>query len=85
MQASRSAEATVALQINRVDDLAVAIQRPPTNEGKPPVLLIHGMFGGAWYWEDYQNLLARHGYESHAINLRDIMAAVRFAILARCL
>ena len=28
------------------------------------------MFGGAWYWESYQALLARHGFESHAINLR---------------
>lgn len=28
------------------------------------------MFGGAWYWENYQSLLARHGYESHAVNLR---------------
>ena len=34
------------------------------------MLLIHGMFGGAWYWEAYQAFLARRGYESHAINLR---------------
>lgn len=33
-------------------------------------MLIHGMFGGAWYWESYQGFLAQHGYESHAINLR---------------
>ena len=57
-------------QLNRVGDLTVAVQRPASASGKPPVLLIHGMFGGAWYWEDYQNLLARHGYASHAINLR---------------
>ena len=37
---------------------------------KPPILLIHGMFGGAWYWADYQAFLAAHGYDSHAINLR---------------
>jgi pimeloyl-ACP methyl ester carboxylesterase len=60
----------VAPQINRVGDLTVAVQRPAGGRGKAPVLLIHGMFGGAWYWEAYQNLLARHGYESHAINLR---------------
>jgi non-heme chloroperoxidase len=28
------------------------------------------MFGGAWYWEAYQKLLAAHGYDSVAINLR---------------
>ena len=28
------------------------------------------MFGGAWYWENYQALLATNGYASHAINLR---------------
>jgi pimeloyl-ACP methyl ester carboxylesterase len=28
------------------------------------------MFGGAWMWEPYQSLLARHGYESHALTLR---------------
>ena len=28
------------------------------------------MFGGAWYWEEYQAFLAQRGYESHAMNLR---------------
>ncbi len=51
-------------------DLTVAVERPASPRGKPPVLLIHGMFGGAWYWEGYQRVLADHGYESHAINLR---------------
>lgn len=32
--------------------------------------MVHGMFGGSWQWERYQSLLARNGYESHAINLR---------------
>jgi pimeloyl-ACP methyl ester carboxylesterase len=56
--------------INQVGDLTVAVERPASPGNKPPVLLIHGMFGGAWYWQNYQRLLARHGYESHAINLR---------------
>lgn len=60
----------MAPQISRVGDLTVAVVRPTSPSGKPPVLLIHGMCGGAWYWEDYQALLARHGYESHAVNLR---------------
>lgn len=60
----------MAPQSYRVDTLTVAVERPPTPSDKPPVLLIHGMFGGAWYWADYQTFLARRGYESHAVNLR---------------
>jgi len=56
--------------LSRVGDLTVAVERPSSAAAKPPVLLIHGMFGGAWYWEAWQQLLARHGYESHALNLR---------------
>ena len=61
---------SVAPQNTNVGDLIVAVQRPDAATHKPPVLLIHGMFGGAWYWENYQSLLASRGYESHAINLR---------------
>lgn len=60
----------MAPHLTRVGDLTVAVERPATPGSRPPVLLIHGMFGGAWYWEDYQAFLARHGYESHAMNLR---------------
>jgi pimeloyl-ACP methyl ester carboxylesterase len=60
----------LAPQITRIGDLTVAVERPASPSTKPPVLLIHGMFGGAWYWENYQSLLARKGYESHAVNLR---------------
>ena len=57
-------------QNSRVGDLTVAVERPDSPGAMPPVLLIHGMFGGAWYWEGYQSLLASRGYESHALNLR---------------
>src|SRR5436190_15290639 len=57
-------------EMNRVGDLTVAVRRPASPTTKPKVLLVHGMFGGAWYWEQYQAQLARRGYESHAINLR---------------
>jgi pimeloyl-ACP methyl ester carboxylesterase len=60
----------MAPQFNRVSDLTILVERPGSQNGKPPVLLIHGMFGGAWYWEKYQGYLAQSGYESHAINLR---------------
>lgn len=54
----------------RVGELTVAVARPAQPTKRPPVLLIHGMFGGAWMWEPYQEFLARHGYESHAVTLR---------------
>lgn len=57
-------------ELSKVGDLTVAVERPPVATTKPRVLLIHGMFGGGWYWAAYQTLLAQHGYESHAINLR---------------
>lgn len=60
----------MAPQLSRVGDLTVAVQRPSTPGSRPPVLLVHGLCAGAWYWENYQSLLARHGFESHAINLR---------------
>ncbi|MGH7677426.1 MAG: alpha/beta hydrolase [Gemmatimonadaceae bacterium] len=60
----------MAPQLTRVGDLTVAVQRPATPSTKPRVLLVHGLCAGAWYWENYQTLLARHGYESHAVNLR---------------
>jgi non-heme chloroperoxidase len=60
----------LAPQLTRVGDLMVAVERPSATSSKPPVLLVHGMFGGAWMWEPYQALLARHGYESHALTLR---------------
>jgi non-heme chloroperoxidase len=37
---------------------------------RPPLLLVHGMFGGAWYWERYQQFFAARGYTSYAIDLR---------------
>lgn len=57
-------------QNTNVGDLIVAVERPSAPGHKPPVLLVHGMFGGAWYWAGYQALLAARGYASHAINLR---------------
>lgn len=60
----------MAPQLRRVGDLTVAVEQPDSPATKPPVLMLHGMFGGAWQWERYQSLLARHGYATHAVNLR---------------
>lgn len=42
-----------------------AAARHPTR-----LLLVHGMWGGSWYWANYQALLAEAGWESWALNLR---------------
>ena len=55
-----------------VDGLAVTVARPAADEGgqRAPILFIHGMFGGAWYFERYQRFFADRGYVSHALDLR---------------
>ena len=42
----------------------------PHNGSRPPVLLIHGMFGGSWYWDAYQRFFSARGYPTYAIDLR---------------
>jgi pimeloyl-ACP methyl ester carboxylesterase len=37
---------------------------------RPPVLCVHGMFGGAWQFEGWLPLLAARGYEAQALDLR---------------
>lgn len=37
---------------------------------QPPILFVHGMFGGAWMFADWQRRFAELGYSSSAINLR---------------
>lgn len=51
-------------------DLKAIVRRPATQTTRPPVLLVHGLCGGAWMWENYQTRLAAAGYQSHAIELR---------------
>ncbi len=49
--------------------LNVRVTRP-IGGSRPPVLLIHGMFGGAWYWEPYQQFFATRGFTTYAVDLR---------------
>ena len=43
-----------------------AVAREPT-----PILFVHGMLFGAWCWDHrFLAFFARHGYASHAVNLR---------------
>ncbi|HEU4631479.1 MAG TPA: alpha/beta fold hydrolase [Gemmatimonadaceae bacterium] len=42
----------------------------PDEPRYPPLLLLHGLAGGAWYWERWQRFLAERGWPSYALNLR---------------
>ena len=52
-----------------IGDLSVTSQTPATPT-RPAVLLIPGILGGAWYFEQYQRFLASRGYPAYAVNLR---------------
>jgi pimeloyl-ACP methyl ester carboxylesterase len=49
--------------------IAVREARPQT-PSRPPILFIHGILGGPWYFADYQELFAARGYPSYALSLR---------------
>ena len=42
----------------------------PATDGRPPVLLVHGAYHGAWCWEHWIARLAAEGRAVHAIDLR---------------
>ena len=42
---------------------------PARRRRLPPILMVHGMWHGAWCWQPWQELLAEWGWESHAFSL----------------
>ena len=48
------------------------IRSEPTSNPKPiPILLVHGMFQGAWVWaEKFMPYFSQHGYTTYALSLR---------------
>lgn len=54
-----------------IDGLTASVARPLAGTApRPPLLLVHGLSGGAWYWARYQLFFAERGYTSYAVNLR---------------
>ena len=47
-----------------------AVVEDAASAPRPPILFIHGTFGGAWQFEAFQRYFAELGYSSYAINLR---------------
>ncbi len=46
------------------------VSEQPKSAQRPPILFIHGLLGGAWYFEKYQNFFSALGYPTYAVNLR---------------
>lgn len=51
--------------------LEVLSQEPAGEAKETPILCVHGMWHGAWCWEEsFLPYLAGHGYAAHALSLR---------------
>ncbi|MHB1225458.1 MAG: alpha/beta hydrolase [Gemmatimonadaceae bacterium] len=55
----------------------------PGGHRGPPLLLLHGLAGGAWYWDRFQRVLAERGHPSYAPNLRGHHGSRPVAALGR--
>ena len=52
-------------------DLEVRSRRAVRDNGRPPLLFVHGGYCDGWCWEPhFLPWFAAHGYESHALSLR---------------
>ena len=51
--------------------LEVITREPEGNARTTPILFVHGMFHGAWCWEEhFLPFFAQRGYAAHALSLR---------------
>lgn len=47
------------------------LRAEPEGEARPhPILFLHGMWEGAWFWEGWLDVFARRGWRGRAIDLR---------------
>src|SRR5688572_7563837 len=52
-----------------IGDLTLDVAMP-ARASQPPVLMVHGIMGGAWYFAKWLKFLAARGYPAYALNLR---------------
>lgn len=57
-------------EVTIVAGLTATVADAAAPSERPPILFVHGMFGGAWMFERWQPLFAELGWGSHAIDLR---------------
>ena len=66
----REAKADQFTRVHQVKDGIEWISYHPTHPRyETPILMVHGMWHGAWCWQSWQEILAAEGWESHAISL----------------
>ena len=53
-----------------IGGLKVERATPRVPEREPPILFLHGMWGGSWMWDNYLGFFAGRGYTCYALNLR---------------
>ncbi len=54
----------------KISNLVVDYKKPETQKFFSPLLFIHGMWGGSWYWKKFMKYFAQQGFECYAPNLR---------------
>jgi pimeloyl-ACP methyl ester carboxylesterase len=50
--------------------LEVLDRQPAVDDGRPPLLLVHGLGHGAWCWEQWMDATAEAGWPTYAVSLR---------------
>ena len=52
-----------------VDDLLLDVELP-ARPSRPPMLMVHGIMGGGWYFAKWLRFFAARGHPAYALNLR---------------
>jgi pimeloyl-ACP methyl ester carboxylesterase len=69
-EGAESSESVEADLVERIEDLLLERVSPRGVARSLPLLLLHGMWGGSWYWSHYLTAAAEAGWEAWALNLR---------------
>jgi len=56
------------IETYKIRGVAVSHYIPEKNEGKAPIVMVHGGQHGAWGWEKWATFFSEAGYEVHALN-----------------
>lgn len=54
----------------RAAALELLERQPEADDGRPPLLFVHGLGHGAWCWEHWLDAAARAGWPAYALSLR---------------
>ena len=69
-QEENGGKTVINFRIETFGDVTVEVYYPPKDKVKlscPPLLMVHGMFGGGWYFYDWAIFLCRKGIKVYVI------------------